>query len=193
MMKKYLLPFLILLTGCSDPLDEFIYSTGARLCGHFIILGDSLSVNESMPGVDFDEENQTYSIHCNETGAFVIGSGTKARQLISVDKLTLSTDEENRVDSLAGRWRILRENGLVLLDSLRASPDSTTLADSIRYLQQTRELANDIRQIEFDLLQEFNRPNENDPLTWKTENSSVTFHTNVREKEVHLYVATKIQ
>ena len=193
MIKKCLLPFLILLTGCSDPLDEFIYSTGARLCGHFIVLGDSVSIDEEMPAVKFSEENQTYSIDCNETGAYVIGSGTNARQLLTVDELTFSTNKENRVDSLSGRWRILTESGFKRLDTLKASADSSAYSDSIQYLQQTQKLANDIRQIQFELQEEFDQPDQTQPLSWKSQTAEISFHTKVFEDEVHFYVSTQIE
>lgn len=192
--KKLLLPlFVLCIAGCSDPLEEFIYSSGARICGHTIVLGDSLAVTESMASVEFHEENQSYSINCFKTGAFLIGSGTPARQLITIDKLVLSTNTENRVDSIAGRWRILRPSGIQFLDSLQASPDTTAFADSIQYLRQTRELANDLRQIQYDLQQEFDEPTSDEPLTWATANGMLTFRSDVRKQEVLLFVTAEIE
>lgn len=191
--KHLLIALSILFVGCSDPLDDFIFSSGARICEHFIILGDSLMVNESMPSVEFNDDDQSYSINCDKTGAFVLGSGTEARQLITIDKLSFSTNAENRVESITGRWRILRPSGIQLLDSLQASPDSTALADSIQYLQQTRQLANDIRQIQYELQQEFDQPTSTEPITWSTENGVITFQSDVQEREVLFFVSAEVQ
>ena len=193
MIKKYLLPLFILLAGCSDPLDEFILSSGATICNHIIVLGDTLTVDDSMTAIEFHPDTQSYSISCDQTGAFVLGSGTPSRQFISIDKLVFSTNAESRIDSVAGRWRILRPSGAQVLDSLKASPDSSAFADSIQYLQQTHELSNDIRQIQFNIQQTFDEPTSSEPVSWSTVNGVISFNTSVDSLEVLFFVSTEIQ
>ncbi|NBC65184.1 MAG: hypothetical protein GVY07_05895, partial [Bacteroidetes bacterium] len=131
MKKVFLLPLLILMvTGCSDPLDEFIYSSGVQICGQTYVLGDSLQGTETAESVTYIEAEETFIMNCNEVGLYLLGSGTPTRQVIPVDEIAFSTNHANRIDSISGRWRILTSSGRNLLDSLQSSPDSAMYADS---------------------------------------------------------------
>ncbi len=194
-MKKLLfIPIIILLfTGCGDPLDEFIYSSGAQICGEYFILGDTLRVSDASESVSFKEAEQTYSVNCNEVGIYLLGSGTPTRKVIPIDELTFSTNAENQIDSLAGRWRILTSSGRSLLDSLQSSPDSTAYADSIHYYQQTLKMATDVRQVVFDIQSDFEEPHFENPVGWSTENGSIYFFSNGNEHEAIFRVSTNVE
>lgn len=194
MKKVLLLPLLLLLIiGCADPLDEFIYSSGVQICGQTYVLGDSLESTETAESVTYNETEETFTMNCNEVGLYLLGSGTPTRQVIPIDELTFSTNASNRIDSISGRWRILTSSGRTLLDSLQSSPDSVMYADSIHYYRQTLKMGTDIRQLVFDIQSDLDEPHSESPVGWSTENGSISFYSDENERESVFRVSTKVE
>ncbi|NBC66979.1 MAG: hypothetical protein GVY07_15155 [Bacteroidetes bacterium] len=194
MKKVLLLPLLMLLvTGCGDPLDEFIYSSGVQICGQTYVLGDSLQDTETAESVTYNEAEKTFTMNCNEVGLYLLGSGTPTRQVIPIDEIAFSTNDANRIDSISGRWRILTSIGKNHLDSLQSSPDSVMYADSIHYYRQTLKMDTDIRQLVFDIHSDFDEPHSESPVGWSTENGSISFYSDENEREAVFRVSTNVE
>src|SRR5690625_2801550 len=170
-----MIPALFVLASCTDPLDKFISSSAASVCGESWFIGRSIDSYKDNNLIEYNEKSDSYSIDCQEDlSTLYLGLGNDGDQILRIDGFHVSVDKNNRINRMSGTWEEINSKGRRLLGDLKSSRSSYDHSENIEVLERISIPFNDLQRIRYELDRAIGEPHSIRPIEWRTENGSLT-------------------